>query len=309
MPFVISGVAVFLVLAVLIISYICYRIVFGGGRYLTDPYHGLDRESMAAYRETITKNIDKLLSIPSEEVKISSHDGAVLFADYYETREGAPLEIQFHGYRSMGTHDFSGGALEALAMGHNLLLVDQRAHGRSGGKSITFGALESLDCIEWVHFARKRFGENIKIILAGISMGAATVLIASSKGLPENVRGIIADCPCSSAGEIVFREGQKKKLPMRLLMPFVALGARLFGRFRLLDTDVSAAVRHSRVPILLIHGEADDFVPCSMSEKIKGDCELVRFERFADARHGLSYIVDTERYVKLIKDFSSEVLK
>jgi fermentation-respiration switch protein FrsA (DUF1100 family) len=96
---------------------------------------------------------------------------------------------------------------------------------------------------------------------------------------------------------------------MRLLMPFVALGARLFGRFRLLDTDVSAAVRHSRVPILLIHGEADDFVPCSMSEKIKGDCELVRFERFADARHGLSYIVDTERYVKLIKDFSSEVLK
>lgn len=309
MPYIILGCAAFLALAVITTSYICFKIALGGGKYLTDPYAGLDKESFAPYREVTRRNIDRITKEPFEEVKITAHDGVTLVGNYYHTKDGAPLEIQFHGYRSMAFRDFSGGACEALDRGHNLLLVDQRAHGRSGGRALTFGALESRDALSWVNFARERFGEGVKILLLGISMGAATVLIATSLGLPPCVKGVIADCPCSSGEEIIRAVAKKRGYPVRLLMPFLKLGARLFGHFSIKDTDVPRAVKASRIPILLIHGEADDFVPPSMSEKIKAANEAIIYETFPGATHGLSYVSDTNRYRKIADKFMNEVLK
>ena len=307
MPYLIFGAALLLI-ATLLLSYITFKIPFGRGRYLTDPYE-MRSQNAKDNKAVMSKNIDILLSHECEEVSITARDGTVLFADYYHVRDGAPIEIQAHGYRSMGAHDFSGGANEAIERGHNVLLIDQRAHRRSGGRAITFGALESGDVAEWAEYLTERFGEQTRILLLGISMGAATVLIASGLDLPRGVRGIIADCPCSGAWDIVSLVGKSRGIPMWLLKPFIFLGARLYGGFRIRDTEVCRAVKNARVPILLIHGEADDFVPVFMSERIKAANEAITLVTFPGARHGESYLVDTEGYRKICNEFKDEVLK
>ena len=143
--------------------------------------------------------------VPYEQVYITSFDGTKLAARYYHLSDSAALQIQFHGYRSTAVRDFSGGFQLAQKMGRNLLVVDQRASGKSEGTTICFGIKEKYDCLEWIKYALERFGD-IPIMLTGVSMGGATVLMASELDLPENVKCIVSDCPYTSPYEIIARE-------------------------------------------------------------------------------------------------------
>lgn len=252
----------------------------------------------------------EMKALDFEEVYITARDKTKLFGRYYHVADGAPIHIQCHGYRSSSIHDFCGGHKLAREMGHNILAIDQRAHGNSEGHTISFGIKERFDCIDWADYLIKRFGQNTKIILSGISMGASTVLMAAGEDLPENIVGIIADCPYSSPKAIILRVCQGMGIPPKLGYPFVYLGALLFGRFKLTETDAVKGAGKSKTPILLIHGEADDFVPCSMSREIaKANSEMITFHAFHDAGHGLSYVVDTERYVKETENFLNSIIK
>lgn len=309
MPYIIFSIAVFLTLLIILISYISYRIAFGGGKCVTDAYIDTEKEKFAPFCSKIRKNLDRLYSVPYEEVRIKSQDGLTLYAKYYHIKDGAPVQIQMHGYRSMAERDFSGGFCEALNREHNILLVDERAHGKSEGKCISFGAKECIDCTEWIKYINERFSPDTPIILYGVSMGAATVLCALRKGLPENVRGIVADSPYTCCKDIVMKVGRDRKIPMRIMMPFVRLGALIFGGFDINDASAIDSVGNASVPILLIHGKKDSFVPHSMSEKIYEKNNKIRFCSFPDADHCLSYIYDTERYSKEVNDFIDEVTK
>ena len=88
--------------------------------------------------------------------------------------------------------------------GYNVLLVDQRAHFGSGGHTIAYGIRERRDVLSWIEYANGRFGKDKPIYLFGISMGAATVVMAADLALPDNVRLICADCPYSSPRDIIF---------------------------------------------------------------------------------------------------------
>jgi fermentation-respiration switch protein FrsA (DUF1100 family) len=195
-------------------------------------------------------------------------------------------------------------------LGHNTLLVDQRAHGKSGGKSITFGIKERYDCLDWINYVSDRFGPDTKIILSGLSMGGATVLMASELDLPKNVVGIMADCPYSSPKEIIKQECKKMKLPPNIAYPFVRLGAIIFGKFDPSASTAKDAVSKAKIPILIIHGENDDFVPCSMSRDIYNACvsdkTLVTIPK---ASHGISYIIDRPLYEKNVSEFLGKILK
>ena len=248
---------------------------------------------------------------PYEAVTISARDGTKLAARYYHVRDGAPLQIQFHGYRGTALRDFCGGNKLARESGQNTLVVDQRAHGKSGGTTITFGIRERLDCLCWVEYASQRFGSDIPVFLSGVSMGAATVLMASELELPANVVGIIADCPSSSPEAIIRNVCQQDMhLPPVLVMPYLRLGARLFGHFDLREASAVQAVRNTNIPILLLHGEDDRFVPCEMSREIFDACtgEKTRIT-FPGAGHGLSYIVDTETYSEAVSRFVDQCLQ
>lgn len=204
--------------------------------------------------------------------------------------------ILFHGYRSAAERDSVGGYYIAGMLKMNVIAVDHRGHGKSDGNVISFGILERKDCLCWARYAADRFG-NAPIVLCGLSMGAATVLMASELPLPDCVAGILADCPYSSPQAIIQKVCADEKYPVKLSYPFIKLGARLFGGFDLEECDALTAVKNTKVPILLIHGEDDRFVPCEMSEEIcKANPRAIEFITFPKAGHGLSYLMDKTRY-------------
>ncbi|MBR6603111.1 MAG: alpha/beta hydrolase [Clostridia bacterium] len=266
-------------------------------------------EQYDAHREMTRLLSEEMKAREWEKVHISSRDGVRLAAIYYHISDEAPLHIQFHGYRGTPYRDFCGGNKLAIDMGHNTLVVFQRAHLESEGHTISFGIKERFDCLDWINYAVDRFGEDKKIIISGLSMGAATVIMAAAEPLPRNVRGIIADCPYSSPKEIILKVCAGMGLPPLLCYPLIYCGALIFGGFKLTECDAVRGAKNAKIPILLLHGEDDDFVPLEMSRKIaEANPEMVRLHTFEGAGHGLSYMVSCERYTKITEDFICEVL-
>lgn len=299
----------FIAAVLLLGSWYAYSIAFHSPeskRVCADaPLNGAQYEAVA---DSIHRISGIMQRIPFEEVTIESDDGIKLYGRYYHMRDGAPVEILFHGYRSHPYRDCSGGHALSRKMEYNVLVVDQRAHGKSGGTTICFGILERYDCLRWVNYASERFGSHTPIVLSGLSMGAATVLMASGLDLPENVACIIADSPYSAPIAIIEKVCRDRHYPVALCRPFVYLGAFLYGKFHLGACCAKDAVRNAKVPILLIHGEADDFVPCSMSLEIAACCaSRVEVATFPAAGHGLSYMTDPLRYEKVICSFLRSV--
>ena len=271
--------------------------------HVSDPYALPKGEAYERHRDRSLALIRQMDELPFEPVTILSEDGLRLYGRYYHVRDGAPVQIQMHGYRGDALRDFCGGHKLAREAGLNTLVVDQRAHGKSEGETICFGVKERYDCLKWARYAAARW-PDVPISLAGISMGAATVLMASDLPLPENVRCVIADCPYTSPRAIIRKVCWSLPRYFRVLYPFAALSAGLFGHFELDGASALGAVSNTRLPILLIHGEEDGFVPCSMSQQLREACAgPVRLETFPHADHGMSYMEDEPRYRALVLDF------
>ena len=135
-------------------------------------------------------------------------------------------------------------------------------------------------------------------------MGAATVLTAAGKNLPQNVIGILADCSYNTPKDIMMKTIREMKLPPKLSYPFVKLGARIFGHFDLDETDPLRAMETCTLPVIFFHGEADDFVPCEMSKAVYEACKSRKqLVLIPGAGHGLSYPKDPETYLKEAKEF------
>ena len=292
-----------LILTAAAISYYAYRKAFLSDRKRQEDWDGFIRRA-GEEGPQVRELMEQLKEITAEDVFINSFDGLKLHGRYYHVKDGAPLDIQFHGYNGNAMRDFCGGNKISRESGHNSLLIDQRAHGMSRGKTISFGINERKDCLSWVRYAVERFGEDTEIVLSGVSMGAATVLMASDLGLPKNVKAIVADCGYSSPKAIINKVMRDSGLPDKLMYPFVWLGAMVFGKFNLTESSAVSAVSESDVPILIIHGGADDFVPCYMAEEIYKACRSKKKLLIVPgAGHGMSYLVDKDLYEKTVKDF------
>lgn len=301
-PLIITFIIIILILA---ISYWAYRMAFFNPVEGRDNYYDLPPgEQYEPLWPLMTKMIDSMVETKFEEVCITSYDGKQLFGRYFHVSDDAPLEIQFHGYKSTALRDYCGGSKLAHRLGYNELLIDQRSHGKSEDKTITFGIKERRDCLSWIEYALNRFGKDKRIILSGLSMGAATVLMVNDLDLPDNVIGIISDCPYSSPKAIIKKVCKDMGYPPTIAFPFIAFGAFIFGHFNIFESSPVKAVRHAKVPIMLIHGNDDRFVPCDMSREIHSvRPDLIEFHTFPDAGHGISYLLDTERYEKLVEKF------
>lgn len=301
------------IMLVILAAYICYRIAFWAPKRVLDEdvqIHLPEGEQYLKVRAGIEKCVTDMLNRPFEPVTITTFDGKKLYARYYHVADGAPLQIQFHGYKSSAVLDFCGGSLYAGKIGHNALVVDQRSHGRSEGKAITFGVLERRDVLCWIDYARSRFGEDVHIILAGLSMGAATVLMSTDQPLPANVIGVMADCPYSAPGDIIKTVcSRDMHIPGHLMYPFIKLGARLFAGFDLEESSAVTAVKNTPVPILIIHGTGDKFVPCDMSREIYNtNPEMITLVTIPEAGHGLCYMTEPDVYENAVESFIQKVL-
>ena len=256
------------------------------------------------YETEITKGRAELAACPKKDVEILSYDGLKLHASFIEGKSTDRTIICVHGYRSNPIHDFSLAIFDLLNDG-NVLMIDQRAHGKSEGKYISLGVHEGHDVKSWAKYLYKEFGKDHAVFLDGVSMGGATVLMAGGLNLPENVKGIIADCPFSSTYGIVasMLKGVFGFVPHPILF-CTDIFCRIFAKFSLRKSGGINEVNKHSIPMVFAHGKKDVIVPYQMSvdayDAFKGKKYLVLSET---ADHGLTFLTDYEEYKAVLKEF------
>ena len=142
-------------------------------------------------------------------------------------------------------------------------------------------------------------------------MGASTMLYLADEDLPQNVKGIIADCGFTSPKAIISKVfSSVTHLPAAPSIWIANVFARIFAGFGLNDKDTRRSLKNSKIPVVLVHGTADDFVPCSMSQEAYAACTSKKELLLVDgAEHGLSFLKNTEDYKKLILAFLRDNLE
>lgn len=296
-----AAAVLYLVICLVIFLLACRR--FPPNRHpLQSLTHATD-SLLEPYQDVLRAGERWLDSHPYESVALTAYDGTALRGRLYETPGARALLIACHGYRSDSRRDFAAACPYYAGQGLSILLIDQRATGQSEGKYITFGVRESRDVRDWCGLMEKRF-PGLPIVAAGLSMGAAAVLMAADE-MPPAVKALAADCGFVSPWE-EFSHVARHYIgrPAVILLPGVGLWCRLLGGFGLRERSAAESLRKCALPVFFIHGEADGFVPHGHSEKNRAACAgPTVFFSVPGAEHGMSYLADPDGYHAAAGDF------
>lgn len=264
--------------------------------FLYTDYKKFSSGNVAQKRKWL-KNIDY------EERYISARDGTILHGIAVKN-SGSRWAVIMHGYDSEGKN-MADCAEQFYARGFNVLLPDQRGYGLSEGRKTSMGEKEQYDLIEWIK--RVIYDENAsEVILYGVSMGAATVMLAAGHKLPEQVRAAIEDCGYTSVyDEFKYNLKRMFHLPAFPILNIVDLLCRLRDGWSL-KTGASciSAVKKSAIPILFIHGSADEFVPFYMQDELysAAACKKEKLVVYG-AVHAQSAEIEPQLYWNTVFDF------
>lgn len=259
--------------------------------------------------EFIEEYSEKLKNSIDEVVSTVSADGVKLIGHLHKCENPKRIIIAMHGWRSSWARDFCAISEFWHENDCIVLYADQRGQGESEGEYMGFGLIERHDCLDWINWALENLDNNLPIYLAGLSMGATTVLMATGLELPENVHGVMADCGFTSPNDIwkhvaennlhIPYGGITESLADNMCRKKIQIGAK--------DYSSIMALKEAKVPVLFIHGTDDHFVPVEMTyENYKACASPKRLLIVPGAEHALSYVVDKEAYQSSVKDFWKE---
>lgn len=259
---------------------------------------------IAAFFAEASEATEKLKNSGCEEVEITGQDGTRLVGHWHHCANAKRVIVAMHGWRSFWAQDFGTVADFWHDNDCSVLYAEQRGQGESGGDYMGFGLLERYDCLDWIHWVNERIGGGLPVYLGGVSMGATTVLMTAGLELPDNVRGIIADCGFTSPHAI-----WKHVAERNLHMPYTGIRAAIASdmcrkKIHMGTKDYSAtdAVHHCKVPVLFIHGTDDRFVPVEMTyENYEACAAPKRLLIVPGAEHGMSYHTEREAYEEAIR--------
>lgn len=245
-----------------------------------------------------------------EELEITSFDGLLLKARLLKAKHNSnKVLIAIHGYRSNSLKEYGKYLQFYHQLGFHILLPDNRAHGQSEGDYIGFGWLDRLDCIQWIDKIKDVFDQPLQIVLHGISMGSATVLMASGEPLPADVKCIISDCGFSSMIEEVEHVVKQTAFPNAIVKPAVWFSQYKAG-YNFKDASTIEQVKKSKTPTLFIHGDADDFVPTKMVYDLYDACPCQKELLIVQgAKHAQSYKADPKLYKQTVTSFIEQFIK
>lgn len=261
------------------------------------------------YQEAFLKEVslcaERLKNSDCERVEITSRDGIRLVGHLRVCKNAKRIILAMHGWRSTWDQDFGMIADFWNQNSCSVLFAEQRGQNDSGGDYMGFGMLERHDCVDWLDWLNTRFPEHLPIYLAGVSMGASTVLMAAGLDLPDNVKGIAADCGYTSPQEI-WKHITTDNLHLSYGIRRFDIDDLCRKKIQLGPSDCSTtdALRKTSLPILLIHGTDDTFVPVEMSyENYKACSGLRKLLVVPGADHGMSYYAAKDEYEKAVKEF------
>ena len=275
------------------------------------PPHPIMAERRLVASCTDTELLDKVARAGKElasrihkTVEIQGGDGTRLVGHWMNVTNPKRVIIAMHGWRSVWHRDFGVIADFFAENGCSVLYTEQRAQGGSGGEYIGFGLTERYDCLNWIRWVNENTDTPLPIYLCGISMGAATVLMAAGLSLPEQVCGIIADCGYTSAVDIWKHVAKRAHISYGMCEK--PAGRLVKKRLRVaMDAETCPqALARSKTPVLFVHGTDDKFVPIEMTyENYKACSAPKRLFIVPGAEHGMSYLVDQKGYESAIQSF------
>lgn len=242
------------------------------GNYFVE--YALKRGADGEPPPAVAKIADPSMQVPSvpkyarEVWTLTSEDGLKLIADRFSPNEPSDrwaLLVHGYGRDRRFAYDYAEAYLER---GWNVITPDLRAAGESEGTYMTMGVLESEDMLHWINWIVEA-DPNAKIILHGVSMGAATVMLTTGEELPPNVLAAVEDCGYTSAYEMFTAQLEKIfGLPEFPIMPCVDLVSKIETGAAISDAAPLKAVVRTKVPMLFIHGDADRLIDHSMMERL-----------------------------------------
>lgn len=260
------------------------------------------------YAQECLMCVENLNKLPHIDLTIEARDRKKLHACLFPNGQSEQFVLLLHGYHSSPAYDFGAIAQFYLRCGYGLLLVTQRAHGKSEGRLITYGAKERYDCRDWcVELSRRYPGSAI--MLHGISMGGATAILCADTGLPENVKGIVDDCGYTNPLEEIAHVAKTSLHLPHFIIHFINLYSLLLAHCSLKTLSVAETAAACSLPKLFIHGEADTFVPYEMGrQNYQAAAEPKRFVGIPEARHAMSYFTDRKTVEAELAHFAEQTI-
>ncbi|CAM3276846.1 alpha/beta hydrolase [Filibacter tadaridae] len=244
--------------------------------------------------------IDWVAAQKFERLTLPSRDGLKLSGYYLPASKPTDkLVILTHGYLGNAKQMGLFGQYYHKELGYNIFMPDARGHGKSEGDYYGFGWPDRLDLIDWTELLVKKLGDDTEVAYHGLSMGAATVLMASGEEeLPGQVKAIIADSPYESVYQLfAYQMSRMFHLPAFPLLDSTSVLTKIRAGYSFREASALKAVEKANVPILYIHGESDTFVPTEMAENLyqhtSSDAELLLVPK---ANHGESFALAKEEY-------------
>lgn len=261
------------------------------------------------YEKDYCRAYNAFTKLNHEREEIITPDGAKLVAHVLvPEKSNGKLIIACHGARSSGLGEFVFMGRDFHKNGYTLIMPDHRGCGESDGKFLGYGTHESVDTYLWVDYAKNRF-PDLDIYLLGVSMGGATVLMMSPKAKENGIKAIVADCSYTSAwSEFSYHLCKGFRLPDFPIMHISDMFCRIFAGYGFKEAAPIESVKKSSVPILFIHGTADDFVPYYMMDELYEACNGKKYKlSIKNAEHAKAYYTASETYLSAVEEFMENI--
>ena len=291
-------VAVAIILIILVVLYFCIGIYFYNFALKSEKNKKDETtDYISDYEKEIIETSKKWFNENAKDVFVGDLHG-------FEINQNSDKwAIVVHGYKGRAKN-MTVATSKFFEMGFNTLTPDLRGHGQSKGNYIAMGWDDRIDIIKWINYILEK-NKNAKIILYGVSMGAATVMMTSGEKLSQNVKCIVEDCGYSSIwDEFKYQLKTKFKLPVFPVLYSANTVCKLKARYNIKDGACIKALEKSKIPMLFIHGDCDDFVPFYMLDEVynahAGEKEKLVIK---GAKHAKAYVVEPEIYWNKIKEF------
>lgn len=267
--------------------------------YTLNPhsYHRIDDkikiENKAMNQEWLEKECSQLSMLTNDDVLLNG---------YYKDNDSHIYIIMVHGYRG----DASTMVSPAKKMSnrkYNILIPELRGHGKSGGDFYGLGWLDRIDIMKWIGYLVGK-DNQAKIILYGISLGAATVMNVAGEN-PKHVVAVIEDCGYSSLWEVVDYQIDIPSF-IKLICEYV-----VFVRtgYWIKDVNPIDQIKKTKIPVLFIHGKDDNFIPLEMMNELYENTNAPKEKLVIDkADHADSFETNPKLYYSTIDFFVEKLL-
>lgn len=209
-----------------------------------------------------------------ERVNIFAADEIVLTAKLFtpENGDGAKSVVLCHGYRSNGEADFEEEIRIYESLGYNILLIEQRCHGKSGGDITTLGLTESFDVVYWCKWLELRFGTGCSVVVHGCGMGGFAVLgCLANPELPRNVeKGVVKEVFDDIYEVFTKWTDDKYGFLKKMIIPVVNMFYRHSTGFDMREGHLKRFVKKISVPVLFVDTDENSYAFKSTKTALKG---------------------------------------